>query len=237
MDTSGPDSPFADLQVRLAASHAIDREHIVQLLAGQAEVLNCLYPPGLAEGMDCDGYPYDRDRAADLLAGSQYPDGFATQLYTDNSDDSQAIAQAIQQDLGAIGIEVEIIVQPFDVLLETISTPHAAPLVYIGWFADYPDPSNFYDPILSCGTAVEGGANSSWFCDEELDALAAEANLEQERGPRLEAYAELERQTIEQAPWVSTISPVITTLLSERVEHFEPHPVWAIDFARVAVSR
>jgi ABC-type transport system substrate-binding protein len=236
MDTSGPESPFADLQVRLAASHAIDREHIVQLLAGQAEVLGCIFPPGLAEGMDCEGYPYDPEAAADLLAASEYPDGFATELYTDNSDDSQTMAQAIQQDLGAIGIDVEIVVQPFDVLLETIATPHAAPLVYIGWFADYPDPSNFYDPILSCATAVEAGANVSWFCDEELDSLAAAANLEQERGARLEAYAELERRTMEQAPWVSVISPVITTLLSERVTHFEPHPVWAFDFARVAVG-
>lgn len=236
MDTSGPDSPFADLQVRLAVSHAIDREHLVQLVAGQAEVLDCLYPPGLSEGMDCAGYPYDPETAADLLAESDYPNGFSTELYTDNSDDSQTIAQAMQQDLAAIGIEVEIVVQPFDVLLETIATPHAAPLVAIGWFADYPDPSNFYDPILSCATAVEGGANTSWFCDEELDALAAEANLEQERDARLAAYAELERRTMEQAPWVSTLSPIITTLLSERVEAFEPHPVWAIDFARVAVS-
>lgn len=236
MDTSGPDSPFADLQVRLAASHAIDREHLVQLVAGQAEVLTCLYPPGLSEGMDCDGYPYDPELAADFLADSEYPEGFSTQLYTDNSDDSQAIAQAIQQDLGTIGIDVEIVAQPFDVLLETIATPHAAPLVGIGWFADYPDPSNFFDPILSCGTAVEGGANTSWFCDEELDAAAAAANLEQERGARLAAYAELERRTMEQAPWISTISPLITTLVSERVDHFAPHPVWAFDFSRVAVS-
>src|SRR5690606_22799722 len=122
---------------------------------------------------------------------------------------------AIQQDLAAIGIAVEIDAQPFDVMLETIIIPHAAPMVYTGWLADYPDPGNFYDPILSCATAVEGAYNSSWFCDEELDALAADAAAEQEPSARLEAYALLQRETMERAPWVSISSPITATIVSE----------------------
>src|SRR5690606_39267137 len=95
MDTSGPDSPFTDLLVRQAVSHAIDKDHLVQLTAGQATVLDCLYPPGLGDGLECEGYSYDPERAADLMADSAHPDGFSTTLVTDNSDDSQAAAQAI----------------------------------------------------------------------------------------------------------------------------------------------
>ena len=39
----------------------------------------------------------------------------------------------------------------------------------MGWIADFPDPSNFYGPILGCGGAVQGGWNWSWYCNEELD--------------------------------------------------------------------
>ena len=41
--------------------------------------------------------------------------------------------------------------------LNTIETPHKAPLVFVGWFEDYPDPSDFFDPSSSCQSAVKGG--------------------------------------------------------------------------------
>ena len=40
-----------------------------------------------------------------------------------------------------------------------------APMIWSGgmaWIADFPDPSNFYRPILGCGGAVPGGWN--WSC-------------------------------------------------------------------------
>ena len=79
-------------------------------------------------------------------------------------------------DLGRIGIDVEVITQDFDALIGTISVPAPGPLVRIGWFADFPDPSNFIHPILSCASAEKDHANSSWWCDEEIDAQAAEAS-------------------------------------------------------------
>ena len=77
------------------------------------------------------------------------------------------------QDLSDIGIKVELVQQDFDVLIGTITTPHAAPLVFIGWFQDFPDPSDFYDPIFSCAANVPGGASYGWYCNKDADALAA----------------------------------------------------------------
>jgi len=235
MDTSGPDSPFASLEVRQAVSYAIDRQNLIDVFAGRADELRCIYPPALPGfNPGCEGYGYDPEAARELMADAGFEDGFATKLYTDPSEDSLAMTQSIQQDLAEIGIEVEIVPQAWEVLLETIVVPHEAPMVYIGWFADYPDPSNFYDPILSCASAVEGGVNISWFCDEELDALAAEANAEQDEQARFELYAELERQAMEQAPFASLLSPTSTILVSDRVD-FHQHPVWTFDLARVPV--
>jgi len=238
MDTSPPDGgPLGVLEVRQAMNHAIDKENILQLLRGRGEVAHCIYPT-LLPGHDPDCMPYDHDpeRARELLEEAGFGDGFSTTLYTDTAEDSTAIAQAIQQDLAEIGIEVEIITQDFDTLLGTISTPHEAPLVYIGWFQDFPDPSDFYDPILSCAAAVEGGANSSWWCDEEVDAFAAEAKVEADPERRLEMYQDLQERVMGQAPWVPLVYPAQDTFISERVVGFKAHPVWFIDLAKYAVS-
>jgi len=238
MDTSPPDDgPLADVNVRQAMNHAIDKENILQLMRGRGVVANCIYPTDMpGYNPDCLPYDYDPDRALELMEEAGVADGFATTLYTDPSEDSTAIAQAIQQDLAAIGIEIEIITQEFDVLLGTISTPHQAPLVWIGWFQDFPDPSDFYDPILSCAAAVEGGFNTSWYCDEENDALAAEAKGLQDVDQRLEMYRELELQVMEDAPWVPVMFPAIDTFVSDRVTDFAPHPVWFVDLAKYGTT-
>lgn len=238
IDTSPPDGgPLADVRVRQAMNYAIDKENILQLMRGRGVVAHCIYPTQLpGHNPDCMPYDYDPDRAMELLEEAEVADGFATTLYTDPSEDSTAIAQAIQQDLGAVGIEIEIITQEFDVLLGTISTPHEAPLVWIQWFQDFPDPSDFYDPILSCASAVAGGANSAWYCDEENDALAAEAKGLQEVDERLGMYQELELQVMEDAPWVPVLFPAIDTFVSNRVTNFAPHPVWFVDLAKYGTT-
>lgn len=238
IDTTPPDGgPLADVRVRQAMNHAIDKENILQLMRGRGVVAHCIYPTDMpGYNPDCQPYDYDPDRAMELLEEADTADGFATTLYTDPSEDSTAIAQAIQQDLGAIGIEIEIITQEFDVLLGTISTPHEAPLVWIGWFQDFPDPSDFYDPILSCASAVEGGANTAWYCDEENDALAAEAKGLQDLDQRLEMYRQLELQVMEDAPWVPVMFPSIDTFISERITNFSSHPVWFVDLAKYGTT-
>ena len=238
IDTSDPDGgPLSELGVRQAMNHAIDKDNILQLMRGRGAVAHCIYPtelPGF--NPDCMPYDYDVERATELLEEAGFGDGFETTLYTDPSEDSTAIAQAIQQDLAAIGIDIEIVLQEFDVLLGTITTPHEAPLVWIGWFQDFPDPSDFYDPILSCAAAVEGGANVSWYCNEENDALAAEAKGLQDPDERLAMYQELELQVMDDAPWVPVYFPAQDTFISDRVTNFAPHPVWFVDLAKYGIA-
>lgn len=227
---------LSDVLVRRAIAHAIDKENLVAVVGGRGEAADCIYPPALdAFDPGCNPYPYDPEIARGLLAEAGVPEGFATSLYTDTTEDSRAIVQAIQQDLAGIGIEVEIVTQEFDVLLETILEPGAVPLLYIGWFQDYPDASDFYDPILSCA-AVAAGYNSAWGCSEEADALAAEALGMQDTDERIEAYREVQRLVMDEVLYVPVIFPTLTLLTSERMENFFVHPVWTSDLAKYTLS-
>ena len=65
--------------------------------------------------------------------------------------------------------------------------------------------------MLSCATAVAGGANASLYCNKDVDAAAAAALAEQDDAKRLAMYQDIQKQIMADAPWVPTT-------LSETVE-------------------
>ena len=75
----------------------------------------------------------------------------------------------------------------------------------MAWIADFPDPSNFYGPILGCAGAVQGGWNWSWYCNKDLDAKAAEGRRHgrpgQAGGARRSCGAASSTKIMEDAPW------------------------------------
>jgi peptide/nickel transport system substrate-binding protein/oligopeptide transport system substrate-binding protein len=238
MDTSQPnDGPLSKVAVRQAIEEGIDKDNILKIQHGAGVVATCIFPPDMP-GYDssCNPYSYDAAKAKSDLAAAGYPDGFKTTLYTDTTDPDPAIAAAIQQDLAAMGITAEVVTQEFGTFLGTIETPHAAPLVFVGWYQDYPDPSDFIDPILSCASAVSGGANAAWYCNKDVDTKAAAARGEALGPQRIADYQAIQKQIMADAPWVPLYHQDWYTLVSKRVGGFEIHPVWLYSIRDVYVK-
>ena len=129
----------------------------------------------------------------------------------------------------AIGIKTNIVSQEFATFLDTIETPHAAPMGWVGWFQDYPDPSDFIDPILSCASAVKGGANAALYCNKDVDAEAAAAKGEQDPAKRTAAYQKIQTKIMADAPWAPFRHQDWYTLIGKNVGGFAIHPVWQYD--------
>lgn len=201
--------PFDDLKVRQAVNHAINKERIVRILNGRATPAKEVLPP-LMPGYDNDyaGYEYSVDKAKALLAEAGHADGFETVLYATNTDPQPRIAQAIQQDLAAIGVKAEIRALAQGNVIAAGGTEGEAPMIWSGgmaWIADFPDPSNFYGPILGCGGAVQGGWNWSWYCNPELDkrAVAADSMSDPAKGAeRIAAWKTIFTDVMKDAPWI-----------------------------------
>src|SRR5581483_6265295 len=163
--------------------------------------------PPLMPGYDPSyhGYPYNPAQAKKLLALAGYPHGFSTQLYVLNVDPQPRIALSIQHDLAAIGVTASVVPLASAEIINQASTPHKAPMVWsggLGWLQDFPDPSDFYGPVLSCASAVQGGWNWPFFCDKTLDAMAAKLKGVTDRTSRLAGYRALYRRVMAEAPWV-----------------------------------
>lgn len=228
MDTSQPNNgPLSKVAVRKAIAMAIDKDAIIQLRHGVDTKATCILPPDMP-GFDptCDGPAFDQAGAKAALAAAGYPNGFETTLYTDTTDPDPAVAQSIQQDLATIGVKANVVTQSFDTFLNTIETPHKAPLVFVGWFEDYPDPSDFIDPLLSCVSAVKGGANAAWYCNKDVDAQAAAARGEVDGAKRITEYQTVQKAIMADVPWVPLFYEGLYEMKSKRVGGFEIHPVW-----------
>lgn len=101
--------PFDKVEVRRAVNMAINKDRVVQIINGRALPANQPLPPSMpGYTQDYAGYAFDVEGAKKLLADAGYPDGFETELFVMNTDPNPRIAQAIQQDLAAIGIKASI---------------------------------------------------------------------------------------------------------------------------------
>jgi len=214
--------PFDQLAVREAVNMAINKDRIIQVINGRAVPANQPLPPsmpGYTEGFD--GFAYDPEGAKGKLAEAGLEDGFTTQLYVMNTDPNPRIAQAIQQDLRAIGVDVEIRSLAQANVIEAGGAGEA-PMIWSGgmaWIADFPDPSNFYGPILGCAGTGDGGWNWSKFCDESIDAMATEADsfTDPSAPERLELWSEVYQRVMAEAPWVPVFNEQRYTMKSERM--------------------
>ncbi|HEX7005314.1 MAG TPA: ABC transporter substrate-binding protein [Trueperaceae bacterium] len=216
--------PLDDPQVRKALNMAINKERIVRIINNRAEPANQILPPlmpGYAE--EYEGYPYDPEAARQMLADAGYPDGFSTVLYAFNVAPNDRIAQAIQQDLSVIGVDVELRAQAQSTVIEAGGAGQA-PLLWSGgmaWIADYPDPNNFFWPILSCAGAVPGGWNWAKYCNEEIDARASEYDTMAQPGQeqeRIDLYSQMFVDIMEEdAPWIPIFNETRFTMHSDGV--------------------
>ena len=90
-----------------------------------------------------------RRRPRQLLAEAGLADGFETELYAMNTDPNPRIAQAIQQDLAAIGIKAELKSLAQANVIAAGGEDGEAPMIWSGgmaWIADFPDPVQLLRP-------------------------------------------------------------------------------------------
>ncbi|HLB45734.1 MAG TPA: ABC transporter substrate-binding protein [Anaerolineales bacterium] len=221
--------PFDNVKVRQALNYAIDKQRIVQLLNGRATVANQILPP-LMPGYDSSytGYEYNPDKAKQLLTEAGYPDGFETSIECISVDPQPKLCESFQQDLAKVGITLTI---------NSLAAPNViddagngkTPLTWSGglaWTQDYPDPDDFYSPILGCDSNVPGGWNWSRYCNETVHAQSKELLANTDRNARLARYKDLFKALMDDAVWVPVINGQYTVAHSEKL-HGQPtltHP-------------
>jgi ABC-type transport system substrate-binding protein len=115
--------PVADKRVRQALNLAINRAELIKFIfAGQAKSV-AMYPVGsfaAAAGADASlqPYPYDPERARQLLKEAGYPNGFETTIYSYAREDVPEMARLVEAIAGyaaRIGVKMQIFATEYPV--------------------------------------------------------------------------------------------------------------------------
>jgi ABC-type transport system substrate-binding protein len=108
-DSKNAESPFADRKVRLAISHAINRELLVEALGYGFSAPAYQVFPGFIETAipNLDKHEFDPDLARQLLAEAGYPDGLKTTIHAFIRVVPRDYVTAVSNMLGEVGITIE----------------------------------------------------------------------------------------------------------------------------------
>ena len=105
------DGPFADIRVRQAVAYALNRDEIYSILVDEkAEITNQFVAKSSAYYNDeIAGYPYNPEKAKQLLAEAGYPNGFDTTITSFNTASQNPICLIIIEQLKKVGINVTLV--------------------------------------------------------------------------------------------------------------------------------
>jgi ABC-type oligopeptide transport system substrate-binding subunit len=218
-------------------NYAIDRKALLAqggYLAGKRA--DQILPPGIAGFRDANLYPLkgpDVTTAKKWAAKAGVKDGQTIEYYTSNTGAAQLAAQIVQFNLKQIGLNVNSHLfaravqidkegtrgEPFDITSE-------------GWIADYADPYDFINVLLS-GDSLHASNNNNvaYYNDPTFNKqMIAASNLS--GAGRYKAYGNLDvNMMLKNPPWAPRNNFNDRILVSSKIGCFTFNSTYSLDYA------
>lgn len=204
------DPALADVRVRHAIGHAIDRDAIIaHLRRGLARPAAGILPEvSWAYEPDVFQFTYDPARARALLDEAGYPDpdgdGPAPRLRltlkVSTNEFMRLQAAVVQQDLRAVGIDLEVRSYEFATLYADVLRGQFQ-LFALQWVG-VSDP-DMLRRVFHSQQRPPAGFNRGFYANPEVDALIDRATAATDEEERRAAYAAAQRLIARDAPYIS----------------------------------
>ena len=228
---------LANLKVRQAIAHAIDRDFVVKtIFLGYAKTSTGPVPRYDSQFYtdDVPSYPFDVAKANALLDEAGYERGKDGTRFTlkllpaPYFNETKQFGDYLRQALAAVGIDARIVNNDSAAHQKAVYTDHdfdlaIAPTVYRG------------DPAISTTILVEGGipagvpfSNQGGYANAELDALIAKAAREIDEKKRTALYHQFQQMVDADLPLINVAEWGFITVARDRVKNVSSNPRWAV---------
>jgi peptide/nickel transport system substrate-binding protein len=247
MNTRTP--PFDELAVRRALNYAIDRNHLVDVAGGQlaAQPTCQILPPDMPGYQPYCPYALNPNASgswsapnllkAETLIRASGTRGMRVSLVVppaDPTNPTTKVGAYVVSVLHQLGYRASLRLLGNSNYFPTLGDSRSH--IQIGWFTwlqDYPAPSDFIDPLLTCRALMphsRSNFNDAEFCDPRIDAQVRRAQALEPTAPgdANQIWEAIDRQITNQAPWLPLYNPRLDTATSSRVGNYEYHPFFGL---------
>ena len=237
---------LADLKVRQAIAHAIDKKLVVDIVfLGYASISTGPVPKNAPQFFtsEVETYPFDVNKANTLLDEAGYKRGadgtrFSLKLLpAPYFNETKQFGAYLRQALADIGIKAEIVNNDSAAHQKAVYTDHAfdlavAPPVFRG------DPAISTTILVKSGTpAGVGFSNQGGYENKELDALIDKAAETIDEKARTELYKQFQKKVTEELPLINVAEWGFITVARDTVDKVASNPRWAVsNWADTAVE-
>jgi peptide/nickel transport system substrate-binding protein len=220
-------APYSDLHFRRAVSLALDRKTLNSMAYYDlGEPATNVVPPAIWRGI-CPTPEYELDLAkareelSRVKLESRQVNLIHVTIPRPYFPEPQRVAEWVKDQLAKIGLEVKI--EGFDRVAFTEKYKEKDhPMVLLGWNADFPDPDNFFYPLLHGESAAD--INCSFFNDPVFNNAVKKAQSELDPARRNALYTTAYARYREELPTIPLIHVKQIIALSRKVE-YTMHPI------------
>ncbi|MFJ2187184.1 ABC transporter substrate-binding protein [Kitasatospora sp. NPDC087861] len=236
LDTSK--APWNNPLVRKAANYAIDRKAIAEkLLHGTADPAYQTAPRATAAYDPAgDVYSYDPAKARQLLTEAGVPNGFSTSVTVPTGGSGNLlpvpIAEALQRDLAAVGIKVELRTTDWTTLIGAEAKGEVA----LGSDAVAQSTTLFQSEALL--PLFLGSKSPFWtghYANPQVDELLASSAANADQAARQAGYRTALSLVTQDAPWLFVVNDRNPRALSPKVQGLVQPQSWFLDLTTVWV--
>ena len=229
-------TPLRDVRIRQAINYGFDRRKMMRYLRNNIGLPGTagFVPPSL-QGNDVKGYEYDPERARTLLADAGYPNGAGLpRLKLSTTSSYLDLCKYIQQQLGLLGIDVQVDVNPPAALREHMAQGQCS-WFRGSWIADYPDAENYLSLFYSPNRAP-AGPNYTRFNSRQYDRLYLEARRCTNPERRATLYHQMDSLVMLQAPVMVLYYDQILHFTHKNVHGLRTDAMNTLDLRRVTIE-
>lgn len=229
-------APFTNPKVRQAMAYAINTQDLIEVVyKNTATKANSPIGP-LVPGYNekAKNYEYNVEKAKKLMKEAGYPNGFKTTIWVNDSNIRKDIATILQDQLRAIGIDLEIETLEWGAYIDrTARGEHD--MFLLGWVTVTGDADYGLYPLFHTSAQGRPG-NRSFYSNPKVDKLLDLARTSTDQNERMEAYKQVQEIVQEELPIITLVNQSQNVATQNNVENFTINPTGYYELYNVKFS-